>query len=189
MFANQLWQRATKICPTKLYRVLLILAVTAGALLVPLRVAPAQAAVGDLTCTAVWQIDFSPALTTSHTTSNASMVVGLSNCMSLNGHYSKLKAGTITGSGPAQSLGGLPCSLVLTIQFKLHINWTDGQQSELNATVNSDPSAGTLGFNGRVTGGVLAGDSVTALGPFVPNADCLLNGLTSLVGTNQKLFS
>jgi hypothetical protein len=64
-----------------------------------------------------------------------------------------------------------------------------GQRSELRATVNSNPLAGPLGFNGVVTSGLLAGEKVTALGPFLPNADCLLNGLTSITGINQKLFS
>ena len=189
MFGLKLCPRAPKTLPTQSRHLLLILCLTAGALVAPLSVAPAQAATGDLTCTAIWQIDFSPALTASQTTSNASMVVGLSNCVSLNGAFRNLKAGTMTGSGPAQSLGVVNCDPLLTIELSLQISWTDGQQSKLTATVNSNPLAGTVGFNGLVNGGVLKGDSVFAAGPFVPNADCLLKGLSSIEGTNQKVFS
>ena len=187
----------SKLCPRGLrsliaayrQRIVAILAIVAGALIVPFSIAPALATTGDLTCTAVFQINFSPALTVANTTSKASAVVGLSNCVSLNGRFSGLKAATMTGSGPATSGLGAPCSLLVTIPFKFHIDWSNGQHSDLSATVNSNPLAGSIGFNGVVTGGVLSGDNVNALGPVVPNVDCLLNGLTSLIGANQKVFS
>src|SRR5579859_1283076 len=109
-------------CVTNL---VVMLAVAASMLLVPLTAAPAEAAIGDLTCTTVFQIDVRPALTALNTKGNASIVVGLSNCLSLNGRYSPLKAGLMTGSGPAQSLGGVPCNLLLTIAFTLQISWAN----------------------------------------------------------------
>src|ERR1700730_44604 len=63
-----------------------------------------------------------------------------SNCLSLNGHYADLKSATMTGSGPATSLAGLPCSLLVTIPFTFHIQWSPGgQRSDLPATVNTNP--------------------------------------------------
>jgi len=175
-------------CPRGL-RGLIAGTLLAGALVGPLAAAPAEAAVGDLTCTAVYQIDFHPALTPVHTTSQATIVLGLSNCLSLNGRYSSIRAATSTGAGTATSVGLVPCSLVVTIPFTFTINWSNGQQGTMSALVNDNPFTGQLGFNGTVTSGPLSGDKVFAIGPFVPNADCLLRGLTSLVGTNQKVFS
>jgi hypothetical protein len=159
-----------------------ILALTVGTAV------PSQAAVGDLTCTALFQMNFRPALKGATTASNSSIEVGLSNCLSLNGRYSDLSSGLMTGSGPATSLPGIPCSLVLTVNYKLKVDWSNGQTSKVDAEVNSNPLDGTIGFKGVVTGGPLTGDKIYAAGPVVPNADCLLRGLTSLVGVNQKLF-
>ena len=163
-------------------------ALLTGALAASVSAAPAEAAVGDLTCTAVYQIDFRPALTPFNTKSQATIVLGLSNCLSLNGRYTSLRAATSTGAGTATSVGLVPCSLVITIPFQFQINWSNGDQSTMSALVNDNPFTGQLGFNGSVTSGPLAGDKVFAIGPFLPNADCLLHGLTSLVGTNQKVF-
>lgn len=167
-----------------------VLSVTAvaGVLVAPLSTTPAHAAVGDLSCTAVYQITFSPALRGAGSSSTASGVVSLSNCLSLNGRYTALRAGTMTGMGPATNGLGLPCAF-LSAQFQFRIDWTNGQHSDLNALINDDPLTGALGFNGTVTDGALKGDSVFAIGPFVPNLDCLLNGLTSMTGANQKVFS
>ncbi len=77
------------------------------------------------------------------------------------------------------AVGGIPCSLLVTIPFAFDIAWSNGAHSHLNATVNSNPLAGTLGFTGVVTSGPLAGDHVFALGPFGPNVDCLPNGQTN----------
>lgn len=168
---------------------LLIVVMAAGTVLVPLTASPAHAAVGDLTCTAVFQIDFSPALRGSQT-SQATIALGLSNCLSLNGKYSRLRAATATGSGTATAVGVVPCSLVLTIkQLQISVTWSTGEQSTISASVNDDPYKGQLGFNGMVTSGPPYQDSVFAIGPFVPNLDCAVRGLTSIVGTNQKVFS
>jgi hypothetical protein len=80
--------------------------------------------------------------------------------------------------------------VVLTVSYTFQIQWAPGGQAGvMQATVNSNPLAGTLGFTGVVTSGPLKGDKVYAIGPFVPNLDCLLSGLTSLTGANQKVFS
>jgi hypothetical protein len=164
----------------------ILAAVVAG----PLAAHPAHAAVGDLTCLANFQINFSSPLTATNTTADASINGGLTNCTSPNGKYPNLKSGNFTGKGTATSSGG-PCDLILTINLpKNTAVWSPtGEHSVAAGTVSTNPSSGTLGINAVVTNGALKGDSITGVGEANPNVDCAVNGLTSLSSVNQAIFS
>lgn len=171
--------RALGISP--LERLLATVVILVGAFAGPLGTAPAHAATGDLVCTTNIQINFTPPLTATNTTAQASATAGLVLCSSPNGSYPDLASATATSSGTATSAGGFPCSLLLTMELKFSATWSPtGQQSEGTFTINTDPSGGTVTFSGVVTNGVLAGDSVTLVGLVLPNADCAVKGLSSL---------
>jgi hypothetical protein len=173
-------------------RTLATLAVLGGGVGALLSGGSAQAAAGDLVCTATAQINFTPALTVFNTSAKASASGGLVSCLSPNGRYPNLRSAAITGSGTATSAGGLnPCSLLVTIDLNATAGWSPtGQKSKAIFTVNTDLAAGSATFGGSVSSGPLAGDSVTPVGAVVvPNADCLLNGLKSLTLTpNEAVF-
>ena len=59
---------------------------------------PAEAAVGDLTCSATIRISFSPPLTAVNTNANVALAATLSSCTSLNGAYSRLSSASVTGA-------------------------------------------------------------------------------------------
>lgn len=165
-------------------RQLVVLAsIIAGATAAPLDVPMAAAATGDLVCTTNAQLNFSPPLTPANTTAQVSATSGFVNCTSLNGAYTYLKSATAIASGTATSAGGLnPCSLLLSVDLPTaRAHWSpNGQVSTLTVVVNTNPSAGAIALGGKVTGGPLKGDSLAAYGAAVPNADCALNGLSSL---------
>jgi hypothetical protein len=143
---------------------------------------PASATLGDLTCFTNAAIYFSPALRAGGTSAVTATVSGVG-CVSLNGNYPDLQSFTanLSGSATAASLPINPCSLLLTIAATGQtLNWNTGQQSTFNATLNTNPLAGTLSLTGTMTGGPLAGDTLLFVPVVVPNLDCLTAGLTSL---------
>jgi hypothetical protein len=151
---------------------------------------PAHAAVGDLTCNVNVQLSFSPALTLTQTTTNVTGVANVVNCISLDGAYPDLTAGTVTNAvGTATSLAGVPCSLLITITGTATIDWTDGQQTTFDFTVNTNPLNGLVSLMTTQTSGPLAGTISETVGAANPNLDCVLTGLTSLsVPIGQTTF-
>ena len=152
--------------------------------------APAYAGVGDLTCNVNVQLSFSPALTLTQTNTNVTGVASVVNCISLDGEYSDLTAGTVTNAvGTAKSLGGAPCSLLLTITGTATIDWTDGQETTFDFTVNTNPLNGLVALMTTQTSGPLAGTISETVGAANPNLDCVLAGLTSIsVPLGQTTF-
>jgi hypothetical protein len=152
--------------------------------------APAYATVGDLTCNVNVQLSFSPALTLTQTTTSVTGVANVVNCVSLDGAYPDLTAGTVTNAvGSAKSLGGSPCSLLLTITGTATIDWTDGQKTTFDFTVNTNPLNGLVSLMTAQTSGPLTGTSSETVGAANPNLDCLLTGLTSIsVPIGQTTF-
>ena len=152
-----------------------------AAVLVPLS-GPAYAESGDLTCAAAGQMNFSPALTATNTSAKVSQSAAAFNCTSPNGRYPDLKSASAPLTGSATSAPGVnPCNTLVTIQEKGVVTWSPtGQRSTVDLLMNLNPSAGSVTVTFTVTGGVLAGDSVTFVGTLAPNADCAVNGLASL---------
>jgi hypothetical protein len=140
----------------------------------------AQAATGDLACTANFQIDFNPALTATQTTAQTSDTAGFADCTSLNGH-TDLKSATVQATGPATSKSGVPCNLLLTVTGTGTVEWNTGQISGFSFTVNTNPTKGTITLSANITSGPLSRDTITAV-PVIahPNIDCAIKGLTSL---------
>lgn len=142
---------------------------------------PARAATGDLTCTSNAQINFTPPLTATQTTADTTDTAGLAGCTSPNGNFPRLASGTVQASGPATSLGGVPCNLLLTVTGTGTITWNTNQKSKLTFDINTNPTNGTLSFSGAITTGPLNADTITSV-PVVanPNPDCAINGLKYL---------
>jgi hypothetical protein len=141
----------------------------------------ADAAVGDLVCFVNFQLNFDPPLTASSTTADVEADAGFVGCESPNGNYPALASGTADASGEATSLGGVPCSLLLTATGSGRFIWNTGQVSRFDWTVNTNPLAGTVTLSAEVTSGPLDGDMATAV-PVLANAnpDCALSGLSYL---------
>jgi hypothetical protein len=158
-------------------------AVTVASLAGVVTAPPSSAALGDLACPVNAAIYFSPALTAGHTSAVTVTASGVG-CLSLNGTHSSLRSFTanVSATATAASFPLNPCSLVLTLPVSgATFNWNTGQQSTLNATLNTNPFAGTLSINGTTTGGQLAGDTLLFIPVVIhPNLDCLTAGLTSL---------
>lgn len=153
--------------------------------------APAQATVGDLTCNVNVQLNFSPPLTPTQTTSRAVAVANVVNCISPNGAYSYLKSGSVNdATATITSLGGAPCNLLLTITGRATIDWSpSGQHTTFDFTVNTNPTNGSITLMTTQTSGPLTGDISQTVGAANPNLDCAINGLTSLsVPIGQTTF-
>ena len=142
---------------------------------------PAHAAVGDLTCTSNAQVNFSPPLTATQTTASTTDTAALSSCTSANGRFSELQSATVQATGPATSLGGVPCNLLLTVTGTGSITWNTGDKSKLTFDINTNPTNGTLSLSATITSGPLKGDTSTSVPAIAhPNPDCAINGLKYL---------
>jgi hypothetical protein len=150
--------------------------------------APAHADAGDLTCTGNFQFDFSPALTATSTTADATVGGGLVNCQSPNGNYTRLKSGVRTGEGTATRHTGENCLPIMTITENAKLTWNTGEVSKFDITVNSDPAAGRITISARFTSGPLAGDTANAYPVVHPNGDCATAGLTQLTSEALQVF-
>jgi hypothetical protein len=140
----------------------------------------ARAATPDLTCTfGSGYLSFNEPLQAgggAYFTGSAN----LSGCHSSDG-YSDLTQGPVSIYGTAYAAPGTnPCSVILDIQLTAWISWSDGQSTELNATISTNPADPPLGLGVKVTQGPLSGDTASALPVVLPNLDCLLVGLDSL---------
>lgn len=167
-------------------RMLAAFAIVAGTLASPLTVAPAHAAVGDLTCAVTAQATFSPSLKPGVVNANVSVTGNLTGC-TLNGIV--LPSGQLTGSGTASSTGGVgQCGLLLTAQFPtVLVTWSTGQTSNLTFTASTSPP--NLSLSGTVTSGELNVDSVSAALVAVPNLLCVFTGLSSATITGAVSFN
>ncbi|MEW2581654.1 hypothetical protein [Streptomyces syringium] len=143
---------------------------------------PAQAAVGDLTCTASAMGTFTPPLSPSNTTSTVNVTGTLTNCVSVNGNFSHLQSATAEASGSATASGpfALQCPALLTLNMKGTFTWQNGQKSKFTGTFNTDITNGTATFSGTITSGPMKGDAISVAPTVSPNADCATAGLKSL---------
>jgi hypothetical protein len=158
--------------------------------LIPISATSADAATGDLACTGNFQFNFDPPLTATNTTSTANVGGGLVDCVSANGHYSRLKSGVRVGYGAvSRPIGVVPCAPVMTITEGAVLVWNTGEQSTFDITVNTDPTNGMITISAVFTSGPLAGDTANAF-PIVlhTNVDCALHGLTSLTSDLLEVF-
>lgn len=163
-------------------------AIVAGLLLSIAGIVPAHAAPGDLTCTGNFQFDFSPPLTATSTTADATVGGGLVNCLSSNGQYTRLKSGVRTGTGTATRSTGENCLPVMTIVEEAVLTWNTGAKSKFDITVNTDPTAGRVTISAYFTKGPLAGDTANAYPVVHPNVDCATTGLTQLTSEVLQVF-
>lgn len=152
---------------------------------------PAQAAdpLPPLTCNVNFQLNFSPPLTLTNTTADVTVSAGFVNCISPNGTHDDLLSASVTGTGTAVSLAGVPCSLLLTVEGTADFTWNTGDTSEVSFVVNTNPLAGLITLEGEVTGGTLEGTSAVAVPVLAnPNPDCIF-GLTYLASAlSQVVF-
>jgi hypothetical protein len=163
-------------------RLVIAFATAVTALAGGLAASSGQAATGDLVCTVAGQIDFSPPLTATNTTADATVGGGLVDCVSPNGNYSRLTSGVRTGTGAvSRRLGTAPCAPAMTIGEGAVLTWNTGEKSKFEITVNTDPTSGAITISAYFTHGPLAGDTANAY-PIVlhTNVDCATNGLTQL---------
>jgi hypothetical protein len=140
----------------------------------------ARAATPDLTCTfGSGSLSFNEPLQAgggAYFTGSAN----LSGCYSSDG-YSDLTQGPVSISGTAYAAPGTnPCSVILDIQLTAWIAWSDGQYTEITATLSTNPADPPLGIGVKVILGPLAGDTAVAIPVVLPNLDCLLVGLDSV---------
>ncbi|MGZ3144633.1 hypothetical protein ACVDFE_22095 [Lentzea chajnantorensis] len=152
---------------------------------------PAHAVVPHLTCNVNVQLSFSPALTAVQTTASVTAVANLVNCLSPNGSHPELAGGAVTSAtGTATSLGGVPCSLLLTLTGSATILWSPGdEQTTFDFTVRTNVLDGTVQLTTWQTSGPLTGTTSQTVGAANPNLDCLLNGLSGLaVPIGQTTF-
>jgi hypothetical protein len=149
---------------------------------------PAQAETGDLTCTGNFQFDFTPPLTPTNTTADATVGGGLVNCQSPNGKYTRLKSGVRTGTGTATRHFGDQCAPVMTITEQAVLTWNTGEKSNFDITINTDPAAGRITISARFTQGPLAGDTANAYPVVHPNTDCATHGLSQLTSEALQVF-
>ncbi|MFF2195883.1 hypothetical protein [Streptomyces sp. NPDC058157] len=143
--------------------------------------APAHAAVGDLTCTLdSAYLTFDPPLKAGHT-ANVTGYANLTGCVSLTGHNDLTRA-TITATGLTSAAPGVnPCNLIMEIPVSGQVQWSNGQTSDLDARLSTDPAKPPIGITIDLNSGPLAGDHAAAVVPApIPNLDCLLNGLQTL---------
>jgi hypothetical protein len=154
-------------------------------------VSPAQAAPGDLVCPASFQANFTPALSATSTHAAVSVQVFDIGCASASGAYAQLRSGVWEASGTAAAAEGAnPCGLQLSLVASGRIVWSPtGEQSAFDLVINLDAGAGDPAASVVITAGVLAGDTVTGVGPLVPNADCAANGLSSLMSAGIDVFA
>jgi hypothetical protein len=182
-FPFALHRRSTVV--RKIVRLLLTFALCTGAaIVVPV---PASAAVGDLTCTATAQANFSPPLTLAGGTVDVDVTGAFTNCLSLNGNYAAINSGTFTGKGVATAPPGVPCSLLITITGSVTVDWSPPpvQDSKLDFAIDINPLDGTVELTGGFTQGTLAGDSVAPVpSEFNPNPDCAITGDLEYVATS-----
>jgi hypothetical protein len=169
----------------KTIRLLLTFVLSTGAAIaVPM---PASAAVGDLTCTATAQANFSPPLTLAGGTVDVDITGAFTNCLSPNGNYTALDSGTFTGKGVASAPPGVPCSLLITISGSVTVDWSPPpvQHSKIDFAIDINPLDGTVELTGGFTQGTLAGDSFAPLpSEFNPNPDCAITGNLEYIATS-----
>ena len=142
---------------------------------------PARALTVDMTCSAAFELDFTPPLTATQTTSTAVGRAGIVGCLPLTVRAAGLQSAAVTATGQVTSSGLAPCNLLLTITGTGRFLWNTGQQSHFVFTINTDPTAGTITLSATITSGRLAGDTITAVPVLAhPNVDCAVTGLTRL---------
>ncbi len=158
---------------------LLVAAAPLGAALIALPVAPAQAASGDLSCSAALSLTFQPALVAGGK-STTTITGTASGCTSSNGQHTDLTAGTLSGSGSATGSGSIffPCGVSPTASGTATVSWKKGTTS----TVAWKVAGGS--FTASVTDGELKGDKLTASLDGLPQASCGTNGGLATVAVN-----
>ncbi|MFI5776208.1 hypothetical protein [Nocardia sp. NPDC051570] len=156
---------------TRYFRTLALLAAAAplGAALIGL--APAQAASGDLSCSASLSLAFQPALVAGGQ-STATITGTTSNCTSSNGQHTDLTSGTVSGSGAGTGASSFlfPCGVQPSGNGTATITWSSGATSTIGWQ-----TSGTS-FSATVTAGQLQGDALQASVNGAPQATCAPDG-------------
>jgi hypothetical protein len=159
-----------------------VLTVILGVAMVVVAPVPALGTLGDLACTASAQANFTPPPSGGGAV-DVDITGSLANCASLDGQWSNLRSGVITGTGQATAQSGVPCSLLLTITGTATITWSPpgSPDSQIDIRFNTNPLAGTVTITVTVTEGPLTGDALVPIIVQVsPNLDCAITGLTTL---------
>ncbi|MBF6332913.1 hypothetical protein [Nocardia transvalensis] len=138
-----------------------------AAALIALPAAPAQAAEGDLRCSASVSIAFQPPLVAGGR-SDAQIGGNLRDCTSPNGRNPDLTSGTLAGSGSATATPNifLPCGVSPSGNGTGTITWSTGATSTVSWEVSG------MTFSATVTDGKLAGDAITAAVNGLPQTTC-----------------
>ncbi|MFF3225793.1 hypothetical protein ACFYV7_23555 [Nocardia suismassiliense] len=161
-----------------------------AAALAVLPAAPAQAADGDLSCSATLNLTLEPPLRAGGS-AKVSISGDLTNCISRNGKYTALRSGKLTAAGDATATAGgfNPCGLLVTAKGNGTIAWVSGGDSSLAWRISPDPITG-ITFSANVTAGQLNGDAITVVPSSAqPNQGCRTNGLSTLAVTAQVSFA
>ncbi|WP_405164087.1 hypothetical protein OG203_02920 [Nocardia sp. NBC_01499] len=173
-------------------RILTMMAAAAplAAALAVLPAAPAQAADGDLSCSATFNLTLDPPLRAGGG-ANVSISGDLSDCTSSNGQHAALAAGKLKATGAATATAGgfNPCGLLVTAKGNGTLAWVSGGNSSFAWRISPDPITG-LAFSANVTDGQLNGDAITVSPKSAqPNAGCRTSGLSTLAVTAQVTFA
>jgi hypothetical protein len=156
-------------------RALLAAATLTAAFIVPAMIAApaAHAGIVDNICSATAELDFSPALDLGEQT----VSMTLADAVAAGCTDSVYTGATITlDSGSGSSL-----CLVLDITGSGQLTWNNGQVSDLDYTVSTDPLTDSLGLNATVTSGPFMNDTIVDA-PVILSVDgtCATGGVTSL---------
>ncbi|WP_107656013.1 hypothetical protein [Nocardia suismassiliense] len=159
--------------------------------LIFLPAAPAQAAEGDLSCSATIEFTFDPALR-----ANGSSKVTISGdftaCSSPNGKHADLGSGRLQGTGSATATAGgfNPCRLLISVQGDGTIGWAPGGTSTFDWEITHVPFTGGIELSANVTGGELNGDAITlSEHSATSNPGCDTEGLSTLSVHAQVAFN
>ncbi|MEG8179436.1 hypothetical protein [Nocardia terpenica] len=151
------------------FRAMALMAAAAplGLALIALPAAPAQAASGDLSCSATLNLSFSPALVVGGS-STVQIGGNASGCTSSNGQHSDLTSSTLAGSGSATGAasGVFPCGVQPTGSGTGTITWSTGATSTVSWTVTG------TSFTATVTDGQLNGDALSGSLAGLPQSTC-----------------
>ncbi|GGM73428.1 hypothetical protein GCM10012275_50090 [Longimycelium tulufanense] len=167
-----------------------LLAALLSVFLLPVGAVPAQAEVGDLKCDSEFTFTFTPPLVAGGTSSAAGSAE-LFDCVSPNGKHAALtSADGVADSQADGAKGPNPCSLQFKIEGDGTLNWNNGDTSDFQFKLWTEPAAMKFAAEVEITGGRMQGDKVIVVTESLDwnKDDCMSAGLKYLKGENHLLF-
>ena len=143
--------------------------------------ATANAALGDLVCTASAQVNLSPVLN-GPTPVSAPAQGSFDNCTSASGSYPGLTSASL--AEPNFTAHGCVLGLPAVLEGPIDITWNNGTTSPADARLSLDPGAPPLGISATIISGPMTGDTILVVPTIVG-----FSGLCGLGGMNWISFN